>query len=364
MTAGPSRTAGEPGVGEGRTRAQGGFLLPLVLLALLAVGALVSAALVAVESGLERTLLRRGSVSAASVAESGMARYLAGGSFPGRALTFVSGPDTAAVELTALLELDSLHADSLYLLTSTGLRRVKGQGVVRRIGILLTDLADRLDAGFAMATTGTVDLQGDAVLDGTDRCGERDGAGLILPEGGRLSGEAAGVAGSPPVDSSRVDGASVLEATGVDWAGVRGWTADRVDHAVPPDPWPDFSGLGTGEYPRILVADADLTLGGAQSGRGTIVATGGLQLEEGFQWEGLILVAGGVEATGRVRVTGGIVAGFGSGGEASPPASRFVGTSGGEPLIRYDSCLVRRAASRAFRRLARIPGSWAEELAF
>lgn len=357
--------AGLPGPVEpddGHGQAQAGFLLPMVLLTLLAVGAMVSAALITVQAGLERTLLQRGSVSAASAAEAGLARYLAGGIFPGRGLRLVSGPDTTAVELTPLLEADSLHADSIYLLTSTGVRRVRGQRIIRRIGVLLADAAHRLGAGFAVATTGAVELGEGAVLDGTDRCGEVDGAGLILPGGGRLSGEAGGVAGTPPVDSSRADGASVLEATGVDWAAVQGWTADEVDHAVPPDPWPAPSGLGEGDYPRIMVTEAGFPLGDEHSGRGTIVATGDLRLGDGFQWEGLILAGGSVEATGRVRVSGGIVAGFESGGAGAGAVSRLRGAAGEAPLIRYDSCLAREAASRAFRRLSPVPGSWAEEM--
>lgn len=338
------------------TSREEGFVLAAVLLALVALGALAAAGFVLTRTDYEVSLNHRTSVEAGDVAERGIATYLANKSQIVGDETYVFGSDTARVEVTRLLEMDPTYEDTLYRLTSTGVRWVRDRRASRTLSRLAMNRVERMNLDFAVAAGVAVEVKGSAEVLGQDNCTGVDGTGLALPEGGFFLGDEDNVQGSPKVDSSYTDPTALLEATEVAWEAIIEDTLVEPDYYVPPDSWP--GSFGSHEYPVIRITDADMTLDGANSGQGTIIAEEDLSLRGSFDWGGLILAGGGVDVAGGARVRGAVVQGLNALLGQNPSSSSVSSTGNAE--VRHDSCEVESAVSQGFRWVADVPGSQSE----
>lgn len=344
--------------GDGRR--EGGFALPVTLLALVVLS-LVAAAAVSVARS-ERRISRnhRASVEALEVARGGLAEYLstAGDSLPDRSL--VLGPDTVRVTSRRLLHLSPDSLASLHLLAVRGVRSRGGgggPGAERTLATLVLAGPGRPSPAGALAAGGPVRVAaGSSVTaDGRDACGGAAGpdatAGVALGPGA-LHGATLSADGEPPIDDRRAP-RELLARSGVDsstWAALRaGWPAPPDVRATPPGGWPtDFS-----DWPRIHVEGSAPVLDDGHGGRGTIVAPGDLTLRGRFRWEGLVLVGGALRATDSAVVRGAALAGLGVHAAAAPDTTTLAGSA----RVRFDACAARRAAAGLVGRLAEKPGA-------
>jgi hypothetical protein len=338
------------------TTREDGFVLAAVLLALVALGALAAAGFVLTRTDYEVSLNHRTSVEAGDVAERGIATYLANKSQVAGDEIYVFGSDTARVEVTRLLEMDPTYEDTLYRLTSTGVRWVGDRRASRTLSRLAVDRAERMNLDFAVASGVSIEVKGNAEVIGQDDCTGVDGTAVAVPEGGYFQGDEANVQGSPKVDSSYASPSALLQATDVDWEAIVQDTLVEPDYYVPADAWP--GSFGSHEYPVIRITDADMTLDGANSGQGTIIAEENLTLRGSFDWGGLILTGGGVDVAGGAVVRGTVVEGLNTLLGQSPSTSSVSSTGNAE--VRHDSCEVESAVAQGFRWVADVPGSQSE----
>lgn len=341
---------------------EAGFALALVLLTLVLLGALASGGLLLTRTDFEVGLSHRSSVQAGGLAERGIATYLAAGGRMGGDRTYVFGSDSAVVEVTRLLEVDATYADTLYRLTSRGIRWIRGDRATRTLGRLVMDRSAPPALGGAITSGVRLEVREGSEVDGSDRCTASEVAGVAVPRGGYWLGDEDNVAGSPAVDSSHTDPISLLRSTGLDWDGLIEGTLVGSDYRVPDRAWPDFSTLPASEYPLIRITSSSYVLDGGHSGRGTILAEGEIDLSGSFEWDGLVLAGGAADvSSGNPRVEGAVVDGLDVLLGQSPSMASV--SSAGSAAILYSSCQVRSAVAGGIRWVAEVPGSWFEVVA-
>jgi len=183
-----------------------------------------------------------------------------------------------------------------------------------------------------------------------------DVAGVVVPPGEYLqSGGTLVPDGDPPVDDSKT-AEELLEEIGINWEAVTADGLTLADYTIPPDTWP--TSFPDDEWPVIFV-DGNHSVGPSDTGQGTVIVTGNLEMNGGFNWDGIILVGGYITSNGYQTVAGATVTGLNELlGETVP--SSDIGNGNKEFL--YDSCKVKHASKAAFGGLALVPGSWREEI--
>lgn len=344
--------------------AEAGFVLAAVILTLVALGALAAAGFMLTRTDVLMGLSHRSSIGADNVAERGVARYLADHHRAGGDETYVFGSDTAVVTVTRLLEIDPTYGDTLLRITSEGIRWSGGNRARRTLSRLAIEGVEWMDLSSAVTSGGDIGITGNTSVRGDDECGGATVTGLRVASGGYFQGDAANVDGAPAVDSAYADPTAVLGATDVDWAALIQDTLAKPDYIVPPDPWPDFSSLPSDEYPLIWIsasAGSEYELDGGNSGRGAILVEEDVVLRGSLDWRGVILVGGAVDMSGNANVRGTLVGNLNVLLGADPGQSQVQGTGSAE--VRYNSCYVADAVTRAFRWLAEVPGSRSEVMA-
>ncbi len=173
---------------------------------------------------------------------------------------------------------------------------------------------------------------------------------MLIGPGLQLSGS--------PLIRSLGPGVSLRRATGLNWSDLISPHGPPRDASIPPDPWPPAAPPGSPRWPVIELQASPTRLGVSQSGQGTLIARGNLELGSGFQWRGLILVGGALSVRGDVRVDGAVVAGLDS--TVVPGPGVDLGT--GRVHIRFDSCAAEAAAGVIAPRAAMQPGTWREQM--
>jgi hypothetical protein len=185
-------------------------------------------------------------------------------------------------------------------------------------------------------------------------------AGASVPLGGYTQNGGASVPkGKPDIDYQAV-GETLLKETGVDWESLSAGGGGLADYTSPPDGWPDYSTLPTDAWPVIYVA-GDLSVGPLDTGRGTIIVRGDLQMSGSLEWDGLVLVGGQMVSEGNQTITGGMITGL------NILLGESVGTSdigNGTKQFLYNACYVKLASSGLATGggMIMIPGSWDEEM--
>lgn len=283
---------------------------------------------------------------------------------PGAAASVTVGGGAVALSARRLLTLPD--GNSLHGIRSRATTAPAGEGTIRRgVGRVVVTAAEvRLPA--ALVTWGTLDAAGgSALVDGFDDAGvggclPEPVAGLALPETSEPpSATQADLRGKPPILTLE-DPARLRRVSGLDWPALLGAFGPRAAARVPEEPWPDASSEGAADNPwPVIRLQGDHSLDASHSGRGAIVADGDLHLADGFAWDGLVLVEGGLSLVGPVRIRGGVSAGLGTLAGREPGV---VTISGSDVDVRFHSCHSAAAAEALILPPAAVPGTWFEEM--
>lgn len=365
---------------------EAGAALLLVLLALLLVGALVSAGWLVGFHELRVSRTAAAQTRALAVAEEGAWAQLRGwrsaayGRLPAGAEASFAGP--AALTLGSFRGSVRRLSELLFLIESEG--RDLEDHARQRVGLLVRLRPLDLSIRAALSAAGSVTVAGGARVGGFDEppawwdCPPPGGPlpGIRLGEASALElggcPEEGCVTGDPPVlvDSTRE---APGRLAGVELATLRAladkvlgpglWTAGPSQVAgecryTALSNWgePDRPGSPCGDYFPLIFVQGDLRLHGGR-GQGILVVDGDLAVSGGFRFFGPVLVLGQFDTTGEGgHFRGGVVA-------ATVVVARS--SSAGSPVVGYSSCAVRRAvvalgvpqplAQRSWLRLYRIP---------
>lgn len=314
------------------------------------------------------------STEAFYAADAGLQQYM-GSSVDGSAPdTFTVG--SSSVVVTPTLVSNLLGGQSMYSVRSVA-THTAGAGVstsraVRALGIYVPATSGNLTVNAALASgAGLLKNGGSGIISGNDAadagdlaCPDSPGAavaGIAVPPGGYTqSGGELVPEGDPNIDESAEDGHSLLEGTGIDWESVS--QGGDATYTVPPDSWPDFDAIPEDEWPVVYV-DGDLTVSPDETGRGTIIVTGNLEMEGSFEWDGVLLIGGYMSSNGYQTIEGAVVTGLNILLGESVPASDI---GNGNKNFLYNSCWLKRASESwdgsVSAGLALVPGSWLEEI--
>lgn len=316
-----------------------GALLVLAVVSLTAAAGLLLASAAASVSAAHRA-----SVEADLAAGAGLHQFLAGavGTPPAlRTVVVPGGP--ALVESERLVE--AVDGRPVFRIRSRAPWSAGGASALREVEVLAVPVPPVGPLPAAVASPGAV-VGGnpDALLSGFDRAPEEgcaaaptDVAGVSVPAGGAAALTAGVVEGAPPrLESARPTSPAVSDGPAL----VAG-----------------LASLGGAASGLRVVPDGS-ALGSAASGGGLLVATGDLDLEDGFRWDGLVVVAGALSLRGAPSIRGGVLAGLGA-SAGSPPPDPAVDLGNGAAQIAYDRCAV-RAAVLEVSVLGAVPGSWRE----
>lgn len=275
---------------------------------------------------------------ALEVAMAGVHRFV-GASYgvPNDSSVYYVGNGTVTVLTRRLARLDSVR--DLYLIRSTGsvendfypdapARRTVSQYAVLHKDPVGVWAALTMPRGLRIRTPGTVSgldtsSPGACALAGVDRYG------AMLTAGASTQGGAAYLLGSPS-GSVNVGGIGTL----LDTARVR-WDvlSDASFAIVDDDVEPDWVSIPADSFPVYRV-NGDLTAGSEDSGRGVLIVTGALSVENGFTWSGIIL-AGALDSFEATAVITGALLGNLDGGVGRLEFRHAT--------IQYDACTVMSA---------------------
>jgi hypothetical protein len=126
-------------------------------------------------------------------------------------------------------------------------------------------------------------------------------------------GSPPGFSGNPAIDSTKTP-TQMFQDMGINagvWQGLRDGTFAEADYVVSTDGYPTFgTDVAADEWPVIVIDQSSYGINPAQSGRGTLVVYGDLDISGSFSWDGLILVGGEVISNGNNHIQGSVIAGL------------------------------------------------------
>ncbi len=352
-------------------RDEQGSVLVIVLVALVGLSALAAAGMVMTETELRASENQEAGTSAFYAADAGMQEYLGTREYATTTDTFTYSGGTAIVQGEKLLDMPTTNGDQfLYRVRSVSSYTPPEGGTASRTLSRLAIYSDGSIVARASFASGTGLLKtGNAgTLSGVDQATagnpdcpnspRPDVAGVAVPPGGYVQSGGGGSLvpdGDPPVleEPSAFD---LLQSTGVPWDAIVNEGLLVPDYSIPPDSWPSFGSLPVDEWPTIYV-DGNITLGPGDSGRGTLVVRGNLEMDGSFVWDGLVLIGGYLSSNGFQTVQGATITGLNVLLGETVPSSDL---GNGNKVFEYDSCKMRMAMKNAFGGLSEVPGSWAE----
>jgi len=346
-----------------------GFALPAAILAMAALGVLVTGGIqIATQEGrIGRATVR--TVEAFYVAETGMNNILATWRPSQSNLTEWGAPaalsgNTAGGSWTA--QIRQVDDRLFYIRTTGSVNAGGGATATRSMGIMARVVTANLSPPAALLTMGTVRVQGAAQINGNDQVPAGWGAsvcpdplvnlpGVITNTAGNITGNGT-VNGTP---SGHVRDASVTDATftnfgGMTWAEltslatiVRGGgningtgptlnangtcnTSNQLNWGDPSNP-----AAPCGNYFPIIHIQGSANIQSGGTGQGILLVDGDLDLRGNFFFAGIIIVQGsvGIQGGGN-RVSGGMIA-----RNADIELQTFIGSS----ILQQSSCAVNRA---------------------
>lgn len=359
-------TESSRGTPEGRDPEQGGFALVAALLALVILGGVATAGFHLSTTDYQITRNHSAVTRAFYAAAGSLEEFLGGQSGPPEDTTsYRIQADSADVVARPLLDADSLRR--LYLLTARG-HHLPGtdDAATRTVGAVALLEFGTITVPGALASGVPLNKNGSSgEISGYDAAtsadcpqgGQAPKAGLVVPPDGYYQSSGDTVPeGDPPILEQ--DPLVTLESTGVDWEGITDGTALDFDYEIPGDSWPDFSALGSDEYPVIYADSADMEVGPEDSGQGTLIVRGDLTMDGSFHWDGLLLVGGSIQSDGNQIIHGGAISALNLLlGESVPDNDLGNGTK----TFRFDSCAL-YYATRQLAVFAAEPGSWYERM--
>ena len=358
------------------TRNSDGIALPMAVFLITMLTITVTASFMVVSSESRFVDNSRDEVRAFGIAQSGLELFLVSRD----SLGFTSSPpavkESIQVTLPGGLAQVVLQRVRPSVGGSPGIYLVRSRGVSTDPELPDVPQAERTVAQFARWSTATLDVGaavtaltgfhkngGSGTMDGVDQCGvETDVAVMAVPTtpGYTQSGGSSVPTGSPPIeDMGTVSDFS--DSISIDWAGIVAGTALTPDIVIPGGSWPSFS--DPNYWPLILVT-GNFALPG--SGRGTLMVTGDLTMNDSNTWEGIILAGGMTTGNGDICIAGALVTGLNVKLGANPDSiAAAMGTNAignGTKLIYYNSCHIANAL-KAFEGLAIFSNAWADNWA-
>lgn len=360
----------------GHARDEAGFALLVALVTLIGVSLLAAAGYLLSRADYRINQSHRAATQAFYVADAGLQRYLGSGRIWPDTVSYAHPQGRAAVWATKVVEVDTIT--SLYRLEARGFHSPpEGGAAVRTVSTVAILRAPSF--GLNAAFTSPPGLQKNGVaglVSGFDAAnpadcglsGPHDKAGLAVPPG-ELSlsgggkgkgggGDPPGFEGDPAVDES-MSALEMLEATGIDWAALKSGGYAEADYVYSEDGWPDFSSqVGPDEWPMIVGDQDAFAVNPDQSGRGTLVVYGDLDINGSWSWDGIVLVGGTLTSNGNNHVEGAVVGGI----------NMLLGETVDENQLgngtweyRYHSCNVINAL-KGIGAPVEEPGTWSETI--
>ena len=373
-----------------RTRSRRGFALPAALFALVLVSAFVAGALFVATEELRTGREDGADQRALAAAEWALDRAILSWD-PRRNITQPIGrTDTIAAEYgapndTTLVTATRVQRRAVWLV-ATATRGGDGRAIPARhtVAASLRLVNVSFPAAAALTSTGGVVVDG-GVVDG--RVGATPGdsagcpeassaAGIRVPDVSRVTcplcggSSGSGIFGLPPIDSSGITDstfavvvnamiASLVRRASIDLPG--GTIAPRPTSGIAScdlaDPlnWGDPGGRSScGDWLPVIHVRGSVVLAAGAVGQGILVVDGGVRVEGGARFVGMVIAQGDVVVSGLGAEIAGAV--FAAAGSAAPVSRVADGAS-----IRFDPCAVQRA-SMAAARLVRTPERWWVEL--
>lgn len=360
-------------------RNRDGFALPVALIAMMVIGAIVTAGFYASSHGRRAAQDVDLDAEALYLAEYGLDQVLGTWArdsvLRALATTGRDGDLGARVVRSGRGELGdyTLRAErlgqELALIRSRGRTAASPSRAEREVGVVVRTTAARLPRPAALTVFGDLSPGDHAVIQGADAsamaCASDGAAGLLSDGPVHPADSRASITGDPPtasVPGLTLDG--LLEAgtvqvqdlrasatrvyePGRHLRGLRPWTRGSPDGGPicdvrREDNWGDPSGGGPcGDYRPIVHAMGDLHIEDGR-GQGVLLVDGDLFVGGDVEFHGLVVVVGTLNTTG--------------------PGNRFVGrvlvqgageagstTLHGDPTFRYSGCAVRRALDASLR---------------
>ncbi len=147
--------------------------------------------------------------------------------------------------------------------------------------------------------------------------------------------------GSPPVNIQP----SPIDNVDFDWAEV---LAADYDYVITNETqFPDFSSFPPDYYPSILVTDPRIDVDGSCcTGRGLLVVPNELRMNNGWEWDGLVLVGNFFQSNGNMTMTGAMFSGLNLQLPGFTGADISISAIGpGDALMTFDSCVLASVAA-------------------
>jgi hypothetical protein len=342
----------------------------LVLVVLVGLTILGAAGLTITSDDIRQSENLSASTEAFYAADAGLQRYLGDSNDGSSAVTYTVGSSSVTVTPTGLTTLAggqgmfrvssvAVHTDARGAETS---RAVSALAIYRTGSVTPTAALASGSGLLKNGASGTI--SGEDLASLTDPlCPALPGSSVagvaVPPTGYSQSGGQPMPEGDPPIDDSQT-AEELLQGLNVDWEDLSANGGDIADYRVPPDDWPDFDSLDDDAWPVIYV-DGNLEVMSEDSGRGTIIVTGNLAMNDTFEWDGVLLVGGYMTSNGYQTITGATITSLNILlGELVPTSDVGNGTK----KFLYNSCYVQAAfqALAGGGGMAIVPGSWNEEI--
>ncbi|NIR80895.1 MAG: hypothetical protein GWO00_21830 [Gemmatimonadetes bacterium] len=346
-------------VGGGPPTAAEGFALPAAVLALVAIGLLVTGGFVLAEQEARVARSAEGRTVSLYLAERGVADVVADWSEahdslgPWRSVEVRGSSDGGRWRV----RVTRMSPDLFFLVSEgeAGESEARNPGGRRSVGMVVRRLAVAVDPRSALSTRRPPPAPGGGL-----RVSEGDRAppgwgGVCVPDGVEVASVRAGAGTGPGGNEGRAGGdpgtvERRFRTIERQWSALAGIANHTVEGPIPPgrpgpsvrdgacdrdDPlnWgdPDAPQGPCGDYfPAIhLLSDAEIGPGAA--GQGILLVGGDLTLGDGARFRGLVIVRGRLSTSGGAsEISGAVVAGSAGSGE-------------GVLQLSYSSCVLRRA---------------------
>ena len=164
--------------------------------------------------------------------------------------------------------------------------------------------------------------------------------------------------GAPPVDTVTNDPLAELQATGIDWPGI---LSSSFDYTILDETeFPDFDDFDDDYYPSIRVTGARIDLRDDHNGRGILVVTEELRINNDWEWDGVILVGNFFQSNGKMTINGTMMTGLNILLGVDPADIMISAIGPGQAQVTFDTCIISDAlnATGGGGGLEVVDGSW------
>jgi hypothetical protein len=351
-----------------------GMSLPLVILLMAILAIAVTAGFARVSE--ERRIVgdQQAQVDAFAVAQSGLERYVAlRDTIPGAtdSVAIPIGPDDTAFVSLFRIRAPSGSIKGLYVLRSRGVSHggrfsFNTPPAQRTVAQYATWQEASMDVDAAWTAIGGLAKDGNSgTISGFDACSTPAPpvAGAMVPvstngyDGYRQApppGTPIVPQGTPQLNMTLPDSASVAAAVSIDWDGIVNGSAIVPDYALTSTSgWPSsFT-----DWPMVVVDNpgTPVTLDATQTGQGILIITGDATLDLNFAWAGVVLIGGYAMIQGNASIDGALVTGL----NVKLGASVFNADAGSQMHVQYHSCNLAAALAK-FSHLQLVANAWTD----